>query len=269
MKRLSLQPVRIRIDDQTLLRSEVLGQRYVYDVMDELYSKIANVEKLPLVLERKFDKKEDWEVVVKDIIFLLRKVGALYRKSGLTPVGKTWFTLLEELNMLIPSKPLEILKEDIPGYFFKRCFLPNVERVDRLVIISPWIAPLDSRGLLFRQVCEKIREQNLRTLVITREPIETWHREALELLEKSGAEVYTNENIHAKVLVCKMKDRRKSLAIVGSANLTRAAQFDNVEVGVLIKGVTDRYYSLIEDLISSSYDLKKIKWKKRYYGKTT
>jgi len=233
--------------------------------MEEFYSKIASPENLPLVLEKKFEKKEDWEVIVQDIIALLRKIGALYRESNLTPSGKTWFTLLEELNMLLPLNPLEILSEDIPGYFFRTCFLPNVNQVDRLVIISPWISMLNGRGRLFQRVGESIKELKIRTLVITRtpDPDKPWHKEALNFLEGSGAEVYTNEDIHAKVFICKTKERRKSLAVVGSANLTKAARVDNVEVGVLIKGITDRYYLLIEDLISSSYDLKKRRWVKR------
>ena len=238
----------------------MLGKRYVYDIMEELYYKISMIENLPLGLAKRFERKEDWQTIVESIISLLRKIGALYEEGDLTSVGKTWFNLLEELNMLFPVKPLEILKEDIPGYFFRNCFLPNAESTDRLVIVCPWVSPLNHRGWLFQQTCKKIKERNIRTLVITRPPVMDWHGKALELLQKSGAEVYTNEDVHAKVMVCKMTDRRKSVAIVGSANLTRSGRFDNVEVGVLIKGMTDRYYSLIEDLISSSYDLKKVKW---------
>jgi len=260
---LSLQPIRIRINDETFLRSEVLGRRYVYDVMEEIYFKIARIESLPVVLRRKFDEKEDWQSIAEGIVFLLQKIGASRGEDNLTPVGKTWFNLLEELNMLLPVKPLEILKADIPGFFFRNCFLPNVKIADRLVVVSPWISPLDGRGWLFQEVCKKIKDRTIRTLVITRSPEKDWHKRALELLMKSGAEVYTNEDIHAKIMICKMTDRRKSLAIVGSANLTRSARFDNIEVGVLIKGMTDRYYSLIEDLISSTYDLKKVKLVKK------
>lgn len=257
---LSLQPVRIRINDESFLRSEILGKKYVYDVMEGLYYRISEIEQLPLELKKKFEIKEDWQAIVENIIFLLRKIGAVHGQGNLTFVGKTWFNLLEELNMLLPVNPIEVLKEDIPGYFFRNCFLPNASITDRLVIISPWVSPLNGRKWLFKQTCKKIKETNVRTLVITRAPIEDWHIEALELLAESGADVYTNEDVHAKVMACKTKDKRKSVAIVGSANLTRSGRFDNVEAGVLIRGTTDRYYSLIEDLISSSYDLKKVKW---------
>lgn len=257
------QPIRVRVDDETLLRSEVLGKRYAYDIMEELYYKLGIIENLPLVLAKRFEKKEDWQTIVESITSLLEKIGALYEKGDLTSVGKTWFNLLEELNMLIPVRPLEILKEDIPGYFFRNCFLPNAELADRLVIVCPWVSPLDGRGWLFRQACKKIKDKGIRTLVVTRPPVKDWHREALELLEKSGAEVYTNDDVHAKVMICRVTDRRKSVAVIGSANLTRSGRFDNIEVGVLIKGMTDRYYSLIEDLITSSYDLKKVRWKRK------
>jgi hypothetical protein len=257
---LALQPIRIRIDDEMLLRSEILGKAYVYDVMEQLYFAASRLEFLPSILEKKFDKREDWQMTVKKIINLLWKINALYENGNLTSEGKLWFNLLEELNMLPSARPLEILKEDIPGYFLKNCLLPNLEMIDRIVIVSPWISPPSNQNILFNQICKKIKEKRIKTLVITRYPEKTWHEDALMLLKKSGAEVYVNEDIHAKLMICNMADRRRSVAIIGSANLTKGARFDNIEVGILIRGITDRYYSLVRDLISSAYDLKKVRW---------
>ena len=83
-----MQPIRIRVNDETFLRSEVLGRKYVYDVMEELYFKISRIDNLPLVLQKKFDKKENWDAIIEEIVSLLRKIGALYRESELTTVGK-------------------------------------------------------------------------------------------------------------------------------------------------------------------------------------
>ena len=70
----------------------------------------------------------------------------------------------------------------------------------------------------------KIKVQRTPTYVVTREPVESWQQEAVDLLAKNEwIEIRFNESLHAKVFVASAVQESESFAVFGSGNLTGAA----------------------------------------------
>lgn len=249
-------------DGKKYYRSELLGRTYVFSILESLNQRILEDESLIIKLRQEYDFEEDWQGVLKKRIETLMRIGAVRSNKLLTKDGKNWFSLLYEMNLTLPKKPIEVIYRDIPGTFLKKYVLEAGRRnkLLKIVIVSPWLSRLEN-GNLLGKVGEFIQSEQIRTLIISRSPVEKWHEEALEILRRGGAEVYVNDGVHSKIYICKFIDRRKNVAIIGSANLTKPARFDNIEAGIIIKGITDIYSTLIEDLLTSAYDLKTRKWK--------
>ena len=256
------------IEENKLLRSEILGMRYMYAILNRLTNVYSKVEDLVKEIEETFE--EFWELdemnsygIIEKRTEFLKKITAIDEsitegKLYITRHGKTWFDLLTELNLPVQRiEPLEIVSRDIPGKFFM-LFKKRVKDTRRLVIVSPWI--FESR--LVRRISRLIKRFSITTYVFTRGPEKRGHKYSLNLLKESGATVYINENIHSKLYLCETKIEKAddSFGIIGSANLTRNARHANVEVGIIIYGFTDRYFSLIENLIQSCYSLKSREW---------
>lgn len=254
------------IDGNKLLRSEILGMRYMYAMLRKLTKVYLEVGDLVKEVEGTFDElceldeTDSYEIIEKRTEFL-KKINAIdesitERKLYITRHGKTWFDLLTELNLPVQRiEPLEIVSRDIPGKFFM-LFKKRVKDVGRLVIVSPWI--FESR--LVKRISRLIKRFSITTYVFTRSPEKRGHKYSLNLLKESGATIYINENIHSKLYLCETKKVDDSFGIIGSANLTGNARHKNVEVGIIIYGFTDRYFSLIENLIQSCYSLKSREW---------
>jgi len=250
------------IDGKRYYRSELLGRTYVFSILESLNQRILDDESLISNLRREYDFEEDWEGVLKNRIETLMRIGAIRSNKLLTQDGKNWFSLLYEMNLTLPKRPIEVIYQDIPGTFLKKYVLGEGKRSKllKIVIVSPWLSKLGN-GNLLGKVSNFIKNEQIRTLIISRPPVEKWHEEALEILLRGGAEIYINEGVHSKIYICKFVDRSKNVAIIGSANLTKPARFDNIEVGIIIKGITNSYSTLIENLLTSAYDLKTKKWK--------
>lgn len=241
----------------------------MYVILNKLTKVYSKVEDLVKEIEETFeefwelDEMNSYEIVEKRTEFL-KKITAIDEsitagKLYITRHGKTWFDLLTELNLPVQRiEPLEIVSKDIPGKFFM-LFKRRGKDVKRLVIVSPWIS-----SKLVRRISRLIKRFSITTYVFTRspDPKSRAHKTSLNLLKDAGATVYINENIHSKLYLCETKAEKAddSFGIISSANLTRNARHKNVEVGIVIYGFTDRYFSLIENLIQSCYSLKSREW---------
>jgi len=256
------------VDGRQLLRSEILGMRYVYQMLGKLTQVYLNIGNLTKDVQGTFEELDEFDIdQVSEIITkrtdLLKKIAAIDESLGedklyVTKHGKIWFDLLTELNLPVQRiEPLEIISKDIPGRFFM-LLKERAEDARRLVIVSPWI--FESK--LIRRISKLLERFSITTYVFTRSPEKRGHRDALNCLKNSGATVYINDDIHSKLYLCETKIEKAddSFGIIGSANLTRNARHYNVEVGIIIYGFTDRYFSLIENLIQSCYSLKSREW---------
>ena len=256
------------VGGRQLLRSEILGMRYVYQMLERLTQVYLNIGKLMREIQDTFEEPDELDTdEVSEIITkrtdLLKKIAAIDEslvegKLYVTKHGKIWFDLLTELNLPVQRiEPLEIISRDIPGRFFM-LLKERAKDARRLVIVSPWI--FESK--LIRRISKLIERFSITTYVFTRSPEKRGHKYSLNCLKNSGAAIYINDDIHSKLYLCETKIEKAddSFGIIGSANLTRNARHANVEVGIIIYGFTDRYFSLIENLIQSCYSLKSREW---------
>jgi phosphatidylserine/phosphatidylglycerophosphate/cardiolipin synthase-like enzyme len=128
---------------------------------------------------------------------------------------------------LITDKPVQ--------RFLRRLCLSDA-KVETLIIVSPIIGTLEGARFSIDYVCKQITRRKIPTYVITRKPEELWHQEAVDLfLQCNLVEVRYNDSLHAKLYACK-EAGSGGYALLGSANLTRKALEENIEIGVMIYG---------------------------------
>jgi len=131
------------------------------------------------------------------------------------------------------DKFVEVVYEGGHTRFFER-FL-DAREVSSLVIISPWIRILEGEPFTLSDVIRVIENQRIPTTVIMRDPKkEEMNAEADELLRQcSFANIHYNNDLHAKVYVCRCEPF--GFALLGSANLSGNAT-RALEIGMLIEG---------------------------------
>lgn len=117
-------------------------------------------------------------------------------------------------------------------------FFDRVLREDRpistLTLVSPWISHWEAGGVGLTKLRECIDRRRIRTLVLTRPPIQDWHTEALRALSNSPwIKTALLPELHAKIFVCEAVP--VGFGLVGSANFT-AQSLRNFEVAVLFEG---------------------------------
>lgn len=116
--------------------------------------------------------------------------------------------------------------------FFKKFFIGEV-KAKTLIIISPIIAGLFNTRFSIERLKKKIDNDKILTYVITREPKENFHREAIDILMSSDfTEIRYNNSLHAKLYICALDE--PIFAILGSGNLTKNSVEKNIEIGMLI-----------------------------------
>lgn len=116
--------------------------------------------------------------------------------------------------------------------FFKKFFIGEV-KAKTLIIISPIIAGLFDTRFSLERLKNKIDSDKILTYVITREPKENFHREAVDILMSSDfTEIRYNNSLHAKLYICALDE--PIFAILGSGNLTKTSIEENIEIGMLI-----------------------------------
>jgi len=108
-----------------------------------------------------------------------------------------------------------------------------IKRVEyELIIISPWF---DLYGHMKNEIIKALN-RDVKIIVITREPTNEKHKNAIHFLKTRNSTILYNKNLHAKIL---MGDRWQ--VILGSANLQEKALMKNHELGVLSN---DRYFNI-------------------------
>ena len=104
----------------------------------------------------------------------------------------------------------------------------------RIFVVSPWISDFGSdAGISFDQLAKRVRDDNATVYVVSRPPVEEWHRSALDRLGATGqASIALVRDLHTK-LYC-AETAQGAFALVGSANLTQRS-LANREIGVLLR----------------------------------
>lgn len=122
---------------------------------------------------------------------------------------------------------------DRPVYRFLQRFFLSDGKVQDLILVSPIITTLEGTRFTLAHVCDKINHERIPTYIITGEPEEDFHKEAIELLMSSTfTEVRFNQSLHAKLYICRYQDG--GFALLGSGNLTRNSIERNIEIGMII-----------------------------------
>jgi len=116
--------------------------------------------------------------------------------------------------------------------FFRKFFIGEV-KAKTLIIVSPIITGLFDTRFSLERLKKKIDSDKIFTYVITREPKENFHKEAIDILMSSDfTEIRYNNSLHAKLYICALDE--PIYAILGSGNLTRTSMEKNIEIGMLI-----------------------------------
>jgi len=132
------------------------------------------------------------------------------------------------------EKFAEIVYEGGHKTFFERFLLAT--KIESLVIVSPWISTLPDENITLEDIILTIKRQNVPTTVIMRDPErERLNIKAAKLFRqcRNIIDLYFNNELHAKVYVCKCAPF--GFALLGSANLSGRATRAH-EIGVLIEG---------------------------------
>lgn len=108
----------------------------------------------------------------------------------------------------------------------------------RLYLISPWLSDIEhSANMTSDQFAKRLRDDGATAYVVTRPPVEEWHKQALDRLAKTNrVNVALVPGLHVK-LFCALTSRG-SFAMLGSANFTQQAQL-NREIGLLVTSYGD------------------------------
>ena len=145
--------------------------------------------------------------------------------------------------------------------------------VKNLVLVSPFLGTLKGTRVTLEALCEKVKDKNIPTYVITRTPDDEDHQEAVDILTSyDPIELRYNDSLHAKLYVCSFYDEVLSFALLGSGNLTRHSITKNIEIAMMIYG-RERGRDIVKELsrwglerlrtLTSSIAVKKIKYVRR------
>jgi phosphatidylserine/phosphatidylglycerophosphate/cardiolipin synthase-like enzyme len=101
-------------------------------------------------------------------------------------------------------------------------------------------------------IVEASASSRANVLVLTRPPRDGWHKKALQVLHANlKPTVLYNPQLHAKLYILESDGFR--YALLGSPNLTRRADRDNVEIAIEFRtsyeGRVDKVSTMINELI--------------------
>ena len=103
-------------------------------------------------------------------------------------------------------------------------------RPARLLLVSPWISPLNGP---LHCMLEHARRSRAQIHLVTRAPINGFEEDALSRVsDLTGAKALCNRRLHAKLYICTER-RGPGIALVGSENLSRGGRL--LEMGILIR----------------------------------
>ncbi|MFW9889706.1 MAG: hypothetical protein ACFFER_16070 [Candidatus Thorarchaeota archaeon] len=131
----------------------------------------------------------------------------------------------------------------------------------RLLIVSPWITPLDKQRYPLEWIVAKLKDLEFLGIV-TREPTDEHHQRAIEILSTHPqSDVIYNSTLHAKIYLASFGRGERKIALIGSANLSNAGN-RNVEIGILFFYVRDGRY-IIDGLEDEVQIIRTLPWSKR------
>jgi hypothetical protein len=108
----------------------------------------------------------------------------------------------------------------------------------RLMIVSPWITPLDRQRYTLEWIVNKLEDLTFFG-VVTTEPKDEHHLRAMTIIsEHPESEIIYNGALHAKLYVATFGNGERKLAMIGSANLTNRGN-TRCEIGILFFSVRD------------------------------
>ncbi len=120
--------------------------------------------------------------------------------------------------------------------FLRKLFISKPD-TEMLIIVSPFIGSLAGTRFALRDVCGRLSRTNTPIYVLTREPVDDYHREGVAaLLEYDNVEVRYNPALHAKLYVSCARDPSNAFALFGSGNLTYSGAGRNIELGMMVFG---------------------------------
>ena len=106
-------------------------------------------------------------------------------------------------------------------------------KVQRIIVISPWITGAETGNSPLRRICSIVRTGNIVTYVFTRPPGSIKEINALNVLKECpSVEIVFNTNLHAKLYVCDAP-YPFGFAILGSANFTLGSE-ELHEIGLIV-----------------------------------
>lgn len=139
--------------------------------------------------------------------------------------------------MEVPVHRFAKIVTDRPVEVFLRKLFIGQPQVETLVIVSPWIGSLAETRYGLRALCERMSKTHTPVYVITREPVDDYHREGVDiLLQYDNVEVRYNPALHAKLYVCQVREVAQAFAMFGSGNLTYPGVERNIELGMMVFG---------------------------------
>jgi hypothetical protein len=139
--------------------------------------------------------------------------------------------------MNVPVQHFARIVTDRPVEVFLRKLFISQPLVETLIIVSPFIGSLTGTRFGLRDLCERYCNTNTPIYVITREPLESYHHEAVGiLLQYDNVEVRYNPALHAKLYLCHTRQVTEAFALFGSGNLTYSGVERNIELGMMVFG---------------------------------
>jgi HKD family nuclease len=137
-------------------------------------------------------------------------------------------------QMISTVRHAELVTERSVERFLLRLFLRET-RLHGLYIVSPFIASMAGCRFSLLDLRRKVEAERVPTYLITREPAEPYHEEALSvLLGSPQIEIRYNPSLHAKLYVAWAEREPESFALFGSGNLTTQAIESNIELAMMV-----------------------------------
>jgi phosphatidylserine/phosphatidylglycerophosphate/cardiolipin synthase-like enzyme len=134
----------------------------------------------------------------------------------------------------------------------------NKYRLRRMWLISPWISASYNKADPVCRLIEAYRERHCTIRLLTRPPRDCWHLDAIRTLrERTSCEVMYSAQLHAKLYILECDGFRYGM--LGSANLTRKADYKNRELAVEFRTTctnrSDPVAAMIDELLVFAYEL--------------
>jgi len=147
----------------------------------------------------------------------------------------SYFSVLNRFPQMPIYDYAELITQKPVKRFLQRFCLTD-EPFESLIIVSPWIGTLEGTRFTLAYMLTLVEKRRLPTYVITREPTEEWHEQAVNMLKACNwVEIRYNPSLHAKLYVGTQSEGR-GFAMLGSGNLSRTSIERNIEIGMMIYG---------------------------------